>query len=89
MTDVERAIFSSARARDLCLSLRRAFVGHSAVARLRAGDAAALRPRELEVALGLAWASGEIELIRSALASLPANQIDDDPVLATFREVTR
>ena len=89
MTDVERAIFASARARELCLSLKRAFVGPTAVARLRAGDAAVLRPHELEIALGLAWASGEIELIRHALSSLSADRIDTDPVLATFRDVAR
>ena len=89
MTDAERAIFSAARARELCLSLERAFVGPTAIARLRAGETTALRPRELEIALGLAWAAGEIELIRQALSSLPTNRIDDDPVLATFRDVTR
>jgi hypothetical protein len=87
VTSAERAVLASARAGDLCLSLERAFAGPRALAGLRAGEAAALRPRALILALGLAWASGDIETIRTALASLEDDRIDADPVLTTFRAV--
>jgi hypothetical protein len=85
MTQAERAVRSVSKARDLCLSLRRAFLGPRALAALRAGDSARLRPAELEVGLGLAWAAGDKALIRSALATLPPERVDEDAVLATFR----
>jgi hypothetical protein len=66
------------------LSLRRAFVGPRALAALRAGEAERLRPEELEVGLGLAWAAGDLALIRLALAALPADRIEADAILATF-----
>jgi hypothetical protein len=89
VTRAERAVLASARARDLCLSLERAFAGPRALARLRAGEAAGLRRRDLTLALGLAWRSGEVELIRQALASVPEDWIDTDAILATFRAVAR
>lgn len=88
MTAAERAVLATSRARDLCLSLQRAFIGPRVRDRLRSGDTASLSPGELRMALGLAWAAGEIALVRAALASLPRERIDADPVLATFRDVT-
>ncbi len=85
MTDPERRVLAASRARDLCLSLRRAFVGATALDTLRAGGAMALRRDELEVALGLAWAAGDVGLIRTALAALPPDRIERDAVLSTFR----
>lgn len=86
MNDLGRAILATSQARDLCLSLQRAFVGPSALARIRAGEAASLSPIELRIGLGLAWAAGDLALLRSALASLPADRVDADAVLATFRD---
>ena len=85
MTPAERAVLAASRARDLCLSLRRAFLGPPALAALRAGAAAQLRPAELEVGLGLAWAARDFALIRVALGQLPAERLDEDAVLAAFR----
>ena len=89
MTRAERAVLATSQARDLCLSLRRAFIGPRALERLRAGEAAALGPDALRVALGLAWAARDLSLIRAALASLSADRIADDPVLSAFLDVTR
>jgi hypothetical protein len=89
LTHAERAVLATSQARDLCLSLRRAVVGPHALARLRAGHAAELTPRDLVVALGLAWAAGEVDLVRDGLASLPADQVAADPVLAAFHDATR
>jgi hypothetical protein len=54
VTPAERAVLATSQARDLCLSLQRAFVGPRALECLRAGQAALLAPAELRVALGLA-----------------------------------
>ena len=76
MTRAERAVLATSQARDLCLSLQRAFVGPSALERLRAGGAARLAPDELRVALGVAWAARDLSLVRAALASLSADRIE-------------
>ena len=89
MTRAERAVLATSQARDLCLSLQRAFVGPRALQQLRTGEAALLPPAELRIALGLAWAAGDGSLVRTALASLPADRIAADPVLAAFLDVTR
>jgi hypothetical protein len=85
----ERAVLAASQARDLCLSLQRAFVGPRALERLRAGQADCLMPAEMRVALGLAWAAGDLGLVRSALASLAAERIAADPVLSALRQVTQ
>jgi hypothetical protein len=85
----ERAVLATSQARELCLSLQRAFVGPRALQRLRANEAALLSPAELRVALGLAWAAGDVPLVRAALASLPADRIAADPVLSAFLDATR
>ena len=89
MTRAERAVLATSQARDLCLSLQRAFVGRRALQRLHADQAALLPPAELRVALGLAWAASDIPLVRAALASLPADRIAGDPVLSAFLDATR
>jgi hypothetical protein len=85
MTRAERAVLATSQARDLCLSLQRAFLGPRALERLRAGAAAALRPAELRVALGAAWSAGDLALIATALAGLPPDRIEGDPVLLAYR----
>ena len=89
MTRAERAVLATSQARDLCLSLRRAFIGPRALERLRAGEAALLAPDELWVALGLAWAARDVSLVRAGLARLAAARIAADPVLSAFRDATR
>ena len=89
MTPAQRAVQATSQARDLCLSLQRAFVGPRALEYLRADQAALLTPAELRVALGLAWASQDLASVRGALASLSADRIAADPVLSAFRDVTR
>ena len=89
MTAAERAVLATSQARDLCLSLQRAFVGPQALESLLAGQAAGLGLAELRVALGLAWAAGNLPLVRAALACLPAERIAADPILLTFLDVTR
>jgi hypothetical protein len=89
VTPAERAVLATSQARDLCLSLQRAFVGPRALERLRAGQAALLAPAELRVALGLAWAARDLPLVRAALASLPADRIAADPALSAFLDVAR
>ena len=89
MTRAERAVLATSQARDLCLSLQRAFVGPAALERLRAGEVAALAPAELRIALGLAWAARDFALVRAALASLSGDRIAAVPVLSAFRDVTR
>ena len=89
MTRAERAVLATSQARDLCLSLQRAFVGPRALERLRAGEAAALAPGALRVALGLAWAARNVSLVRAGLASLSEDRIGADPVLLAFLDVTR
>ena len=89
MTPAERAVLATSQARDLCLSLQRAFVGPRVLEALRSGRADALGPAELAIALGLAWAAGEVALIRATLAALPAERISIDPVLSAFQDVSR
>lgn len=89
MTPAERAVLATSQARDLCLSLQRAFVGPRALDGLRADQAVLLTPVELRVALGLAWAARDLTLVRGALARLPADRIAADPTLSAFRDVTR
>ena len=89
MTPAERAVLATSQARDLCLSLHRAFVGPRALECLRADQAVLLTPAELRVALGLAWASRDLALVRGALASLSADRIDADSVLSALRDATR
>jgi hypothetical protein len=89
VTPAERAVLATSQARDLCLSLQRAFVGPRALECLRAGQAALLAPAELRVALGLAWAARDLPLVRAALASLSADRIAADPVLSAFLDATR
>jgi hypothetical protein len=89
MTPAGRAVLATSQARDLCLSLQRAFVGPRALEALRSGRANALGPAELGIALGLAWAAGDVALIRATLVSLPAERISIDPVLSAFQDVSR
>lgn len=89
MTPAERAVLATSQARDLCLSLHRAFVGPRVLECLRADQAALLTPAELQVALGLAWAARDLTLVRVALARLSADRIAADPVLSAFRDATR
>ena len=89
MAPAERAVLATSQARELCLSLQRAFVGPSALETLRSGRANALGPAELGIALGLAWASGDMALLRATLATLPAARIARDPILSTFKDVSR
>jgi hypothetical protein len=89
MTPAERAVLATSQARDLCLSLRRAFVGPRALECLRAGEADRLEPAELLIALGLAWAAGDLALVRSSLARLPAERVAADAVLSAFRDAAR
>jgi hypothetical protein len=89
MKPAERAVLAASQARDLCLSLRRSFVGPRALARLRAGEANRLEAAELLIALGLAWAAGDLALMRAALASLPADHIAADATLSAFRDAAR
>lgn len=86
MTAAERAVLAASRARDLCLSLRRAAVGRWALERLRTGDVDALSTDELALALGLAWAAGDRALIRWALAAVAPERVGADPVLAAIRD---
>ena len=86
MTQAERAILATSQARDLCLSLRRAFAGPRALGRLRAGEAAMLPLDEFRLALGLAWAAGETELMRRAFESRAAAGEEPDAVLDALRE---
>jgi hypothetical protein len=89
VTPAERAVLATSQARDLCLSLQRAFLGPRALECLRADRAALLAPEELRVALGLAWASRDLDLVRGALASLSTDRIAADPVLSAFYDATR
>jgi hypothetical protein len=75
---------ATSQARDLCLSLRRAFAGPGVLARLRADEAATLGPDELRLALGLAWAAGDLALVLAGLGSLPRDRIEADSILSAF-----
>ena len=88
MTPAERAVLATSQARDLCLSLQRAFVGPRALESLRADQGSLLAPAHLRVALGLAWAEEDLALVRATLASLSADRIAADPALSAFRDVT-
>jgi hypothetical protein len=88
VTSAERAVRATSQARELCLSLRRAFAGPAALEALRAGQAARLAAADLRLALGLAWAAGDLPLMRAALAGLPLDRIASDPVLSAFRDVS-
>jgi hypothetical protein len=87
--DAERAIRAVSDARDLCLSLKRAFVGPRALARLRAGEAGLLSVEDLRVALGLAWAAGDRGLVRDALARIGRERVEADAVLTALIEAAR
>lgn len=89
MTRAERAVLAASQARDLCLSLQRAFVGPRALECLRADQACVLTPTELRAGLGLAWAARDVNIVRDTLARLPADRIAADPALSAFRDVTR
>ena len=89
MKDIGPAIRATSEARDLCLSLKRALLGPRAVARLRAGEAALLSAEELRVGLGLAWAAGDLGLVRRALAGLDVHRLESDAVLVALREASR
>jgi hypothetical protein len=89
VNDAEQALRATSQARDLCLSLQRAFVGPRVLEQLRADQAARLSPTELRLGLGLAWAAGDLPLLRAALASLPADRVAGDPALLAFLDVTR
>jgi hypothetical protein len=89
VTGAERAVRATSQARHLCLSLQQAFIGPRALGRLRAGETALLSLPELRVAFGLAWAAGDVALVRAGLASLSVDRIAGDPVLSAFRDVTR
>jgi hypothetical protein len=89
MTAAERAVLATSQARDLCLSLQRAFVGPRALERLRADQATRLAPAELRIALGLAWAARDLPLVRAGLARLSRDRIAADPVLSAFFDATR
>jgi hypothetical protein len=89
MTAAERAVLAASQARDLCLSLRRAFRGPSAEARLRAGSAADLDHDDLVLALGLVWASGDVAVVRRALDELDPIRVAADPGLSAFRDAVR
>jgi hypothetical protein len=89
VTRAERAVLATSQARDLCLSLQRAFVGRRVLGSLDKGQSARLTPMELRVALGLAWAERDLSLIRAALAHLTADRIATDPVLSAFADVAR
>jgi hypothetical protein len=89
MKPAERAVLAASQARDLCLSLRRSFVGPRALECLRAGEADRLEPAELLIALGLAWAAGDLALVRASLARLPADHVATDAALSAFRDAAR
>ena len=89
MTRAERAVLATSQARDLCLSLQRAFIGPRALERLRAREADRLSPVELRIGIGLAWAEGDLALVRAALARLPHDLVAADPVLSAFRDAAR
>ena len=89
MKPAMRGVLTASQSRDLCLSLRRSFVGPRALAGLRAGEGDRLEPAELLIALGLAWAAGDLALVRAALAILPADRVATDAVLSAFRDAAR
>ena len=82
-------MLATSQARDLCLSLQRAFLGPRALERLRTGHASLLTPGELRIALGLAWAAGDLALVRAAFADLSADRIAPDATLMAFLDASR
>jgi hypothetical protein len=88
VSPAERAVLAASQALELCLSLRRAFAGPRAVEQLRAASHEVLSSADLHLALGLAWAAGDLPLVRAALTRLPAARIATDPALAAFRDAT-
>jgi hypothetical protein len=56
---------------------------------LRAGTGADLDHDDLVLALGLAWASGDIELERRALGQLDQIRVAADPSLSAFQDAVR
>ena len=89
MTQAERAVLATSQARELCLSLRRAFVGPRALGALRAGQAPVLSAEELRIGLGLVWAAGETGMLREAVSGLPVDRIEADPVVLAFRDLAQ
>jgi hypothetical protein len=89
MTAAERAVLAASQARDLCLSLRRAFRGPPALARLHAGTATDLDQDDLVLALGLVWANGDTALVRRALNELDPIRVAADPSLSAFQDAVR
>jgi hypothetical protein len=89
VSDAERAVLATSQARDLCLSLKRAFLGPRVLELIRAGQAGRLEPAELRVALGVAWASGDVGLMRGVLATLPAARVAADSILLAFLDAVR
>jgi hypothetical protein len=89
MTGAERAVLAASQARDLCLSLRRAFRGPPAVAHLRAGRTADLDHDDLVLALGVVWANGDIALVRQALAELDPVRVAANRCLSAFQDAVQ
>jgi len=89
MSSVDRAVQAVSDARDLCLSLERAFAGPHALELLRAGRVRELSYREIRIGLGLAWAAGDVALVRAALSALPADRVGADSDLAALRDASR
>lgn len=88
MTPAERGVRAASSASALCLSLRRAFVGRPALERLRRGEAATVSLWELRVALGLAWADGDLALVRATLDRIEGDRVAADAVLAALHQAT-
>jgi hypothetical protein len=86
MRDAVAAVRATSEARELCLALKRARDGARALVRLREGEGNRLARDELPLALGLALAAGERDLVRRALADLPPERLNDDSTLLTFRD---
>jgi hypothetical protein len=59
------------------------------VARLRAGAGADLDHDDLLLALGLVWASGDIELVRRALEQHDPIRVAADSSVSTFQDAVR
>ena len=89
MTRAEQAVLATSHARDLCLSLQRAFLGPKVLEVVRLGQSARLTSVELRVALGLAWVERDLSLMRAALARVPSDRIASDPALAAFADLAR
>jgi hypothetical protein len=55
---------------------------------LRTDGASALSEDDLRLALGLAWAADDHDLVRATLAGFPSARVQADPVLAALWSVT-